>query len=215
MKKKKELIETTIILFLISIIYTLLVKYYDVAAIGPNKTSVGFKTINSLFHSITGYNDIWYKITKYLGYIPFLIVMYYGLIGLRQLIKKKNLKKVDKKLIILGTFYILVGLTYIFFEKVIINYRPILINNELEASYPSSHTILAITICISSIMMSKYYINEKKRKTFDILTWCMMIIIVIGRLASGVHWLTDIIGGIIISTFLLSTFNLLLSNTKK
>ena len=95
MKNKKELIKTTIILFLISIIYTLLVKYYDVAAIGPNKTSVGFKTINSLFHSITGYNDIWYKITKYLGYIPFLIVMYYGLIGLRQLIKKKNLKKVD------------------------------------------------------------------------------------------------------------------------
>ena len=33
-----------------------------------------------------------------------------------------------------------------------------------------------------------------------------MIFIVIARLLSGVHWLTDIIGGILISNFLLSLY---------
>ena len=135
-----------------------------------------------------------------------MLVAYYGLIGLKQLLKKKSIKKVDKRLIILGCFYIMVLLCYIFFENVIINYRPILIDGVLEASYPSSHTVLAITICLSSLLISKYYFKENIQKTVDIITWILLIIIVVGRLLSGVHWLTDIIGGIIISDFLVTAY---------
>ena len=143
-------------------VYTLLVKYVDQAPMSPGGEMVGFSTLNEKFHILTGLNLTWYNITKYLGIIPFLLVLYFGLIGLRQLINRKKILKVDRKLLLLGCFYILLGITYVFFEKVIINYRPVILDGELEASYPSSHTMLAICICLSSIMISKDYIKNKK-----------------------------------------------------
>ena len=159
---------------------------------------------------------IWYNITKYLGYLTFILVIYYAIIGLKQLIKGKSLKKVDKKILLLGAFYVLVGIVYIIFEKIIINYRPVLFGDELEASFPSSHTMLALCVCASSLIMSKYYIrSEKAKQILDIVTWVVMVVLVIGRLISGVHWLTDIIGGIIISGFLLSILNTFLNIIKE
>ena len=111
----------------------------------------------------------------------------------------------DKRIIKLGIFYILFGLVYVFFEKNIINYRPTLINNELEASYPSSHTLLAICLCGSAIMMLRYYIkNTKLLRCLNILAFVLMAAIVIGRVLSGVHWASDILGGMIISIAMLS-----------
>ena len=108
------------------------------------------------------------------------------------------------------------GATYIFFEKVIINYRPVLEDGVLEASFPSSHTLLAVCICASSLLISKYYIKDKKvLKMFNIFTYALMIILVVGRLISGVHWFTDIMGGIIISTLLVSLYHAFILNDKK
>ena len=216
MSKRRKLFLTTAILLIIAIIYTLLVKYYDVAHIGPQNSAVGFSGINALIHKTFPYSETWYKITKYLGIIPFLICAFYGLQGLIQLIKYKSIKKVDKRLIYLLIFYILMGITYIFFEKVIINYRPVLEDGVLEASFPSSHTLLACCICASSLLISKYYIKNKKTlKIFDIITYVLMIVLVVGRLISGVHWLTDIMGGIIISAFLVSLYYSFIYTYKK
>ena len=216
MSKRKKVFITTAILLAIAIVYTLLVKYYDVASIGPNNSSVGFSGINALIHKTFPYNETWYKITKYLGVVPFIICAYYGIHGLLQLIKYKSIKKVDKKLIYLLVFYILMGITYIFFEKVIINYRPVLEDGVLEASFPSSHTLLAVCICASSLLISKYYIKDKVYlKIFNKLTFLLMVILVVGRLISGVHWFTDIMGGIIISAFLVSVYYLFICNCKK
>ena len=104
---------------------------------------------------------------------------------------------------------------YVFFEKVIINYRPVILDGELEASYPSSHTMLAICICMSSLLISKYYIKDKYRKIFDNITFVLMILLVVGRIISGVHWITDIIGGILISLFLVSLYNTFIYENKK
>ena len=216
MSKRKKVFITTAILLAIAIVYTLLVKYYDVASIGPNNSSVGFSGINALIHKTFPYNETWYKITKYLGVVPFIICAYYGIHGLLQLIKYKSIKKVDKKLIYLLVFYILMGITYIFFEKVIINYRPVLEDGVLEASFPSSHTLLAVCICASSLLISKYYIKDKVYlKIFNKLTFLLMVILVVGRLISGVHWLTDIIGGIIYSVFLVYLYYSFIYNYKK
>lgn len=203
MKEKKKII-VSLILFVVALIYTILVKNIDLAQIGPNGSIVGFSKMNSLISNYIGVNMIWYKITNFIGLISAFLVIYYVLIGIKQFIKEK---KVDDKIIILGIFYIVFAIVYLFFEKIIINYRPTLINGELEASYPSSHTLLAICICGSSIIMSKYYINSSKaRKVINILTYILMFTIIVGRILSGVHWASDIIGGVLIGLFLLVTF---------
>ena len=213
-KDQKKLI-TILVLFIVCILYTILVKYYDTNAIGPKHTIVGFSALNALFSNLTGYNEFFYNITEYLGIIPFVIVGYYGVTGLLQLIKRKSLLKVDKRILFLGGLYVVVLLTYALFEVVIINYRPFLIEKELEASYPSSHTMLALCICLSSLLINKYYIKNKKAlKIINIAIIVLMFALVIGRLLSGVHWITDIIGGIIISAFLIYTYEYLITKYK-
>lgn len=214
--KKSNWKNISILLGISTIIYIILLKTIDVRPIGPYHTKIGFATINNFVHVYLPKNTPWYKVTKYLGILTFTIVAYYAWIGLKQLLKYKTIKKVDKKIIVLGVFYILVGIVYVFFEKVIINYRPILMNDELEASFPSSHTMLALCVCGSSLIMSKYYIKDKKKKQIlDMITWSLMIVLVVGRVLSGVHWLTDIIGAVLISAFLLSLLLTYLKKLKK
>ena len=213
MKKNNEYFLFTCCCFLLFIIYTLLIRYVDVQAIGPEMSKVGFASINNIFHKVFGYNDFWYHVTKYLGILPFLIVGFYGMCGFIQLIKRKSLLKVDRRLLLLGGLYVLLGIFYILFEKVIINYRPILMDGELEASYPSSHTMLAVTICLSSLLICKYYIKDKNYlKIINFSTILLMLLLVVGRLLSGVHWLTDIIGGVILSISLVSLYYSFLKN---
>lgn len=220
MNKKKKLFLASCILLFIAIVYTLLVKYVDVSNIAPDGSNVGFASINSKFKDLVGLNMTWYKITKYLGLIPIAMCGCYALLGLYQLIKTKSLKKVDMHIYALGVFYIIFAIIYILFEKVALNYRPFMIDGELEASFPSTHTLLAICICGSSLLASKYFIkNETILKATNIFTWLVMLAIVIGRTISGVHWLTDIIGGIIISLFMLmslyTAFNIINGLDKK
>ena len=216
MSKRRKLFIATFILFLIAVGYILLVMKYDVQSIGPKNTKVGFAGINGAIHNMLPYNDTWYKITKYLGIVPFLICAFYGLQGIMQIIKYKSLKKVDKRLIYLGLFYVTMLVLYVLFDKIVINYRPVLEDGALESSFPSSHTLLAVCICASSLLISKFYIKDKKvLKIFDILTYALMILLVVGRLISGVHWLTDILGGIIISTFLVSLYYSFIYTYKK
>lgn len=211
--KKKNII-TSIMLILLSIIFTLLVANIDVKPIGPNESLVGFADINKLFHDLTGYNATIYKITEILGLIPLLVAFSYLLLGLRQLVQRKSLLKVDKELYLLGLFYVLVFGLYIFFEQVVINYRPVLIDNILEPSYPSSHTLMSICICLSSIIINKKLYNNTFANIENIVSIVTMILIILGRTISGVHWFTDILGGIIISSTLVVIFYTLISCIK-
>jgi len=205
-KNKNNLIK--FIVFLIAfIIFTIIVKVVDVQSIGPQNSEVGLASINKIFHNFFGYNEFLYNISNVLGYLSFLIIILYGLIGLKELIKKKSIFKVNNKVLTLGSFYVLVLAVYFFFEKVIVNYRPVLEKGVLEASYPSSHTILSICVCLSSIIVSRYVFKNKKYvNTFNIFTIILMGLIVLTRLLSGVHWFSDIIGGILISLSLIYLF---------
>lgn len=214
MKNKKNIL-ICVLLVLISIIYTLLVKYVDTSTIGPNGSVVGFSSLNSFVFNLTGNNMTLYKITEILGIIPILIALMYAVIGLIQVIDRKSLK-VDKELIALGILYIIVILIYVFFEKCIINYRPVIIDGILEASYPSSHTLLSICICGSALLINKYLFNNKKiYKYINIISIISMVLIVLGRLLSGVHWASDIIGSIIISITLLKILETYYLSIKK
>ena len=215
MNNKKRNFLISGILLLIAITFTILVKVVDVKQIGVNNSSIGFATLNQFIFETTGVNMIWYHITDWLGLIPVFMAIVYAFIGLIQLIKRRSIFKVDKEIILLGLYYIIVIALYVFFEKVIINYRPILMNGFLEASYPSSHTLMTICICGSSILINKKLFNNKITKAINCLSIIIITITVVGRLISGVHWFTDIIGGILISSGLLMTFYSLLSIINK
>lgn len=204
MKKKRNII-LCIVLTIASILYTVLVKVVDVKKIGPKNSSVGFSTMNNAFKNIIGSNMTIYKITEILGLLVFVICLFYACIGVYQLIKRKSLKEVDKEIYLVGAFYIIVLIIYVLFEKLEINYRPILIDGKLEASFPSSHTILALCVCTSSFIIGEKYIT-KYSDIINISIFILMLLVFIGRLISGVHWLSDIIGGVIISITLIMYF---------
>lgn len=215
MNKKKRNFFISTILILLAVVFTILIKVVDVKQVGINETSIGFATLNQFVFKVTGVNMIWYYITDWLGLVPVFMAMAYALLGLVQLIKRKRLFKVDKEIIVLGLFYVVVIFIYIFFEKVIVNYRPILMNGFLEASYPSSHTLMTICLCGSSIIVNKKLFNNKIIKFVNMLSLIIIFITVIGRLISGVHWFSDILGGILISISLLMTFHSIIDVIKK
>lgn len=210
--KKKAIISS--ILVLAAIIFTILVKTIDVQNVGINNTAIGFASINKNIFETIGENSMFYKISEILGYFALALVGCYALIGLYQLIKRKSLLKVDKEILALGCFYIVVLGLYFLFDKLCINYRPVLEDGKLEASFPSSHTMLAICVCISAIWINRRLFKSDMTKIFNIILLLVVVGTVFARLLSGVHWFTDIIGGIIISSALLMIFNTILDLLK-
>ena len=189
------------------VLWTVLVSYVDVRTIGQNASSVGFATLNGYVHNLTGVNMFLYTITDWLGLVPIGVAFGFAVLGLVQWVGRKSLFKVDRSILALGGFYIIVLAMYIFFEIVVINYRPVLIDGYLEASYPSSTTMLVM--CVMPTAMMQLHARIKS----DVFRRCVLISIaaftafmVIGRLASGVHWLTDIIGGALVSAGLVITY---------
>jgi len=189
------------------VLWTVLVSYVDVRAIGQNASSVAFATLNGYVHNLTGVNMFLYTITDWLGLVPIGVAFGFAVLGLVQWVGRKSLFKVDRSILALGGFYIIVLAMYIFFEIVVINYRPVLIDGYLEASYPSSTTMLVM--CVMPTAMMQLHARIKS----DVFRRCVLISIaaftafmVIGRLASGVHWLTDIIGGALVSAGLVITY---------
>ena len=203
-----------IILFFLAVAFTVAVKTVDVAPSVGGK-EIGFSTLNRFFFNAVGVHIVWYYITDWLGILPVALAGCYAVIGLSEWIKRKSIIKVDKEVLALGVFYAVIIFLYFFFEKIIINYRPVLINGYLEASYPSSHTLISVCICGSSVMITKKIFARVFAKILDIACYIIIVITVVGRLISGVHWLTDIIGGLIISFALLTLFSAVLSSLTK
>ena len=206
MKNKKISLIFSSVLILLAVTFTILVKTVDVKPVGANNTNIGFSGLNMFIFNAIGVNNLWYKITDLLGFVPIVIAISYVVIGIVQLIKRKSFLKIDKEIVILGIFYIVLVCIYVLFEKVVINFRPILIDGMLEASYPSSHTMLAVCFCGTSIILNKRLFNNKIAKVVNILSAVIIAITPVGRLLSGVHWFTDIVGGVIISAALIMSY---------
>ena len=205
-KKLKFLISAGLTFFAF-IVFTAIVKMVDVQAVGPMGSQIGLATINLAVFNAVGVSDLWYKLTGIIGYFALLLAGCFAVICVIQLIKGKSLKKVDKNLLWLCVLYAVVLAFYALFEVVIINYRPIIIEGELEASYPSSHTMLSLTIFLSAIPLVKGHIKSKGvYLTVAVVFAVLAVIMPVGRLLSGVHWLTDIIGSIILSISLVTAY---------
>lgn len=207
-KETKKNFYFAIGMFMAFVLWTVAVRFIDVKAIGPNESTVGFATVNELFHKLTGVNFIFYSITDWLGLVPVFVCLGFGVLGLIQWIKRKHILKVDYNILVLGGFYIAVMIAYLFFEKNVINYRPVLINGCLEASYPSSTTLLVLCIMPTAIMQLNARIkNLVLKRCITIVITVFIAFMIIGRLISGVHWLTDIVGGALLSAGLVMIYH--------
>ena len=199
-KEKKQLI-LGVGLVVAFAIWTWLIQKVDVQPVGQNGTDVGFATFNCWFHKLTGVHMELYILTDWLGLVPLFVCMVFGGIGLFQLVKRKSFFRVDCDLICLGIYYVVVILGYLIFEMYPVNYRPILIDGILEASYPSSTTLLVLSVMPTLILQGNYRIgNRYVKKMIFIFALLFSAFMVVGRLISGVHWFTDIIGAAFLSS---------------
>lgn len=188
-------------------LWTVLIRFIDVQAIGPNGSSVGFAALNKAVHETIGVHWGLYTVTDWLGLIPIVFVLGFAILGLVQLVRRRSLFKVDRSILVLGGFYIVVMAMYLLFEEVVINYRPVLIDSNLEASYPSSTTILALCVLPTAMMQLKSRIRHiAVRRAVLVTLGTLTAFMVVGRLISGVHWLTDIIGGVLLSVGLVMLY---------
>ncbi len=203
-------------LFVAFVIYTILVKVIDVKAIGPENTSVGFSAMNAAFKKLVGFNENFYKISEIAGYAIFIFVAAFGILGIYQLIKRKSLFKVDGDILSLGIFYASMLAFYVLFEHVIINYRPVILDEGLEASFPSSHTMLALCVGITAMMEVRVYVkNRLCMNCLRVLACVLTAVVFFGRTFSGAHWISDIIGGVLLSIALIYEFITLKELMKK
>lgn len=157
------------------VLWTVALYFVDVKAIGPQKSSVGFATLNGFVHNLTGVNMSLYTITDWLSFVPFCFVLGFACLGLLQWIKRKKLRQVDGNILVLGGFYIVVMAVYIFFEIFVVNYRPVLINGFLEVSYPSSTTMLVICVMITAIMQLNARIKNCALKNVFLLQLLLLL----------------------------------------
>ena len=190
------------------VLWTAVVSLVDVQAIGPRGSSVGLAALNGFFHNLTGVHLSLYLITDWLSLVPLGIVLGFGALGLVQWVKRKSIWKVDRSILVLGGFYLVVLAAFVFFEVYAVNYRPILIEGVLEVSYPSSTTMLVMTVMPTAALQLKSRIqNPALRKSVVAAIIVFTVFMVMGRLVSGVHWVSDIIGGGLLSAGLVMLYD--------
>lgn len=208
MKRIRKSFIASMCLLTAFVLWTVAICFVDVRAIGPQGSSVGFAGINGFVHTLTGVHFSLYNITDWLGLVPIFVCMGFGVLGLVQWIKRKSICKVDHDILILGGFYIITIAAYLLFESVVINYRPVLINGYLEASYPSSTTMLVMCVMPTAIMQLGSRIKNNVLRNIVAVTIIVFVaFMVIGRLISGVHWFTDIVGGALLSAGLVMMYD--------
>ena len=190
------------------VLWTIAICQIDVQAIGPQESAVGFATLNGFVHDLTGVHMQLYTITDWLGLVPVAFILGFALLGFIQWIKRKHILKVDGSLLVLGGFYMVVMAAYLFFERFVINYRSVLIEGFLEASYPSSTTLLVLCVMPTAMMQLCARIkNRILKRCVAVAIAAFIVFMVVGRLISGVHWLTDIIGGALLSAGLVMMYH--------
>ena len=194
---------------MVFVVFTVCAKTVDVGSylVGTEETSIGFSAINIGFHEAVGFNNAFYILSKLLGVLAILVICFFALLGVLQLVRGKSFKKVDGDIYALAVFYVLVGIAYVLFEVLIVNYRPVDMGEGLEASYPSSHTMLAVCVfCTAAFQLGARIKNITLKKVLVIACYALAGLMILFRLLSGVHWLTDIVGGVLLSAFLISIY---------
>ena len=214
--KNKKYFYASVFFFAAFVFWTFAVSSVDLAVIGPLGSEVGFSSLNGFFHDLTVVHLSLYRITDWLSIVPVCFCGGFGILGLLQWIKRKSISKVDRSILFLGGFYAVVFAFYLFFEVFVINFRPVLIDGVLEASYPSSTTMLVMCIMPTAAMQRRSRMRNPVLSRFVCTgIYIFAVLMVIARLFSGVHWLSDIIGGAFLSIALVLFYRFAVDSCKK
>ena len=210
----KESIRNAVIMTVITLLMTVLVATVDVQPVGVEGTNLGFATINTGFFNKFGENHTFYLMSKLAGLVCFAVAGGFGIFFLIRFYQCKNLQKVDRNLTILMLLYLATAIVYVLFEKFAINYRPILRDKGLESSYPSTHALIAYVIMVSAVDQWNIYIkNEKLLTAATACSFLILALVIVSRILSGVHWITDIIGGIFFWDMLIAWYRAVLTRS--
>ena len=199
--KQRAYIYTTVagVLLAAFLILTVLLTCVDVRAAGESGAEVGFATLNEAVFDALGQNELCLKASELCGILMLAAVGAFGVTGFVQVIRRKGILRADPELYVMAGGLVLLAAVYVLFEIVVINCRPVLDEGELAASYPSSHTMLAVAV--AGMGMAYLQIRAKKGAlayTLYGLPNVASVATVVLRLLSGVHWLTDIVGGVLL-----------------
>lgn len=206
-EKTKNGLLLTAILLMGFLIYTMCIMHVDAKPLGLDGTKVGFSSINVPIHELLGFSNVFYVLSKVIAVLAFIVIAFFAVITVVEMFVRKGFFKADQSLYALGVIYVLVLLAYVLFEKVIINYRPIDLGEGLEASYPSSHTMLAVVVFVTAAIQFKYRLEESAlKKAVITVMYVLNGLMILCRLLSGVHWFTDILGGVILSSVFISLY---------
>ena len=200
MRKGKNNLRAGAVYLVLFGVWTVLIQKIDVQMAGETGREVGFATLHRWFHQLTGVHMKLYTVTDWLGLVPVAICLFFAAVGFAQLVNRKNLLNVDADILLLGVYYALVILGYLVFEMVPINYRPVFTEGRLEASYPSSTTLLVLSVMPTLVFQAEHRLKQPRAKEIvRILAGCFSAFMVVGRLVAGVHWATDILGAVFLS----------------
>lgn len=215
----KKYFPTVLFFPIIFVFFTISVKVVDVQPVGPLGSEIGWASlnypVNAFFaeHPFLGGQHFWYTLTNVFGIVAILTAAAFACLGFVQLIRRRSLFKVDREIIMLGVVYAITILLYVLFEKIAINFRPVLDDGKLEASFPSTHTMIVLCIMGTAFTALRKYIADKRLLSCArVICVAVMGLTVIGRLVCGVHWLTDIMGGILISLSIIVYYKVAVAN---
>ena len=211
MKKRKIRITLSLVSLVLFVLWTVIVGSVDVMAIGPLGSSVGLAGMNGAFRDLIGVRWELYWLTDILGLVPIMLALCYAAVGAYQLIRRRSLLLVDRRILSLGALYVVFGAVFLYFELIPLNFRPVLIDGVLEASYPSSTTLMCTTVIPSFLLDVRTRVAKKWVYTLIfVASMLFLAFTVTARILSGVHWISDIIGGVLISLALLFGYSALL-----
>lgn len=190
------------------LVLTVLICYVDVQPYGSGSMDLGLATINTNVRNAIGESKTMFTLTEILGYLTWGVVAFFGLLGLSQLVHRQSLLKVDRDIILLGFGYVIMLACYVLFDRIPINYRPYCSwRVELESSYPSSHTLMIVFVMATAVIQILRRMRAGLARNL-LIALCIITatVVTVGRLLSGVHWLTDIIGGLLLGAALAALY---------
>ena len=181
---------------------TVSIKLIDVKLYSVTNSYIGLYSINKLFvftYNISNINIFFEIISNFLFIFCLIIILLKLSFIFYEYVKNKKVSKTNINFLI---HFILMILIWIIFDKIIIiNYRPILINNKLEGAFPSTH------VMVSTFTLLFFAYNQKNKKIiFYIIITSLIILQSISRILLQMHWFTDVLGGLLIGTLLFLTY---------
>ena len=137
----------------------------------------------------------WDKATDIVLLTAIAVLGVFASLGLYQWIVRKSLKKVDRSLLAMPLPLILMAAVYFIFDKIwVLNTRP---NGSGEASFPSTHVMVVATIFLMTMLALPKYIKSKVLcGVLDLIMLALIALTAVGRVASNMHWISDVAGGL-------------------